>query len=173
MAVCAVATGTSKSDGFLRFEPVTRQTSRGNFSFFYLVPVRALISLFHIKDRLMCTFIINTVTLRHVSTLKGPSSGKSGSCRVIYCTQLTELNFTSGNSMCWPCCWNVSVVLPEDGPMSWATILHGNRWTGGSTTQTAYGKSECGLPDSIKCSAPFVGGTRGLRGMGNVGVTQC
>jgi len=29
----------------------------------YLVPVRALIPLFHIKDRLMYTFIINTTLL--------------------------------------------------------------------------------------------------------------
>ena len=27
------------------------------------------------------------------------------------------LNFTSGNSFCWPCCWNVPVVLPEDDPL--------------------------------------------------------
>ena len=58
---------------------------------------------------------INTVRLRLVSALKGPSLGKSGSCRVIYWTQLTKLNFTSGKSLCWPCCWNVSVVLPEGG----------------------------------------------------------
>jgi hypothetical protein len=32
----------------------------------------------------------------------------------------------------------------------------------GSTAQTTDGKIECGLPDSIKCSAPFVGATRGL-----------
>jgi len=24
-----------------------------------------------------------------------------------------KLNFTSGDSFCWPCCWNVSIVLPE------------------------------------------------------------
>ena len=22
-----------------------------------------------------------------------------------------------GNSFCWPCCWNASIVIPEDGPL--------------------------------------------------------
>ena len=41
---------------------------------------------------------------------------ESCSCHVTYYTLLTKLNFTSGNSFCWPGCWNVSVILPEGGP---------------------------------------------------------
>ena len=39
---------------------------------------------------------------------------------------LAKLNFTSGNSFCWPCSGNVSVVLPDDGPWGlkhvWLTV---------------------------------------------------
>jgi hypothetical protein len=42
---------------------------------------------------------------------------ESRNCRMIYYyTLLTKLNFTSGNSFCWPGCSNVSVILPEGGP---------------------------------------------------------
>ena len=27
------------------------------------------------------------------------------------------VNFTSGNSFCWPCCWNVPDIPLEDGPL--------------------------------------------------------
>jgi len=31
-------------------------------------------------------------------------------------SRLSILNFTFGNSLCSPCCWNVSIVLPKDCP---------------------------------------------------------
>jgi len=37
--------------------------------------------------------------------------------RIIYFTLLTKLNFIHGNSFCWLGCWNISVLLPEDGPL--------------------------------------------------------
>jgi hypothetical protein len=39
----------------------------------------------------------------------------------LYNTLPSKLNFTSGNSFCCPCCWNVSVVLPEDGHLKTET----------------------------------------------------
>ena len=90
------------------------------------------------------------MSLRNVSTLKGPSSGSSATdtfkqkgqqngppdvklnmlqgtcggstprgCPLIYNT----FNFTSGNSLCWPCCWNISIILHEPGPSEGRNML--------------------------------------------------
>lgn len=32
-------------------------------------------------------------------------------------TLLSKLNFTCGKSFCWPCFWNVPVIIPENGPL--------------------------------------------------------
>ena len=65
---------------------------------FYLVHVSVLIPLFHIKTDWCTDF-------------------KSCGLREIYNKLLTKLNFTSGNSFRWPCCWNISVVIHEDGTL--------------------------------------------------------
>ena len=82
------------------------------------------------------------MSLRHVSPFKGPSSGSmTGTFQqqgqqndlpyvklnVTVCDMFhnchvniphtAKLNFTYDKSFCWPCCWNVSVVFPEEGPL--------------------------------------------------------
>jgi hypothetical protein len=36
---------------------------------------------------------------------------------VTHHTLLTKLIYTTGNSFCWPSCWNVSIVLSVRGPL--------------------------------------------------------
>ena len=38
---------------------------------------------------------------------------------------LIKLNFTSGNSLCCLCCWNVFVIVPEDGLLRAETCRSG------------------------------------------------
>jgi len=82
------------------------------------------------------------MSLWHVSPLKGPSSGSTTDtfqqqgqqndlpdvklnlavCDMLHSSHTNishtaKLNFTYGKSFCCPCCWNASVVLPEDGPL--------------------------------------------------------
>jgi len=94
---------------------------------------------FYIKKHLKYTFIIYTTLspwqlyeshyaslaclasmnfISFMSMLRIISLFQSFSCRVIiYCMLVTKLNYISDNSFCWPCCGNVSVILPEDSAL--------------------------------------------------------
>jgi len=111
------------------------------FQRFYLVRFHALISLFQIKAN-KCTHINTTLlTLYHSDIFQSSKSHPQGvqlirfksiankwvtsSGHVTYYTLLTKLNFTSGNSFCWLCCWKVSFVLLEDGVLRAETCRSG------------------------------------------------
>jgi hypothetical protein len=51
-----------------------------------------------------------------------PLTPQSYGCCVTRYTVITKPNFTSGDSFCWRCCRNVSIVLREDGPLRAATF---------------------------------------------------
>ena len=75
--------------------PILCISCLSDISELYLVLVYALISLFQAL-----------ISLFHPC-----------SCRIICYTLVTKPNFISHNSFCWPCCWNLSIVLPQDSPL--------------------------------------------------------
>ena len=87
----------------------------------------------YLKSRLMHILVITTLLILRHCDMFHPSKGHlrgvwqtlSNSKANNYHTLLIKLNFTSGNSFCWPCCWNVSVVAPEDGSLRAETCRSG------------------------------------------------
>ena len=110
------------------------------FRRFYLVHFLALISLFqkrstsahtltppHWHCKTLTCFSPQRATLRgynwYISEARLTKWVTISGC-ITYYTLLTKLNFTSGNSFCWLCCWKVSFVL-EDGSLNAETCRSG------------------------------------------------
>jgi hypothetical protein len=66
------------------------------------------------------------VKLIHFSSRVNKTSYQmSYGCCITHYTLLTKLNFTSGESFYWLCCWNVSIAVLENGPLRGETC---RRW---------------------------------------------